>query len=45
VRAIGGGLFFLGILIMSYNMYKTIIEASEEATILEEKPNFAAQVV
>jgi cytochrome c oxidase cbb3-type subunit 1 len=43
VRAIGGGLFFLGILIMSYNMYKTIIEASEEATILEEQPNFAVQ--
>jgi cytochrome c oxidase cbb3-type subunit 1 len=44
VRAIGGGLFFIGILIMAFNVYKTILVASEEATYLEEKPDTTAQV-
>ncbi len=44
VRALGGGLFFIGILLMAFNVYKTVLDASEEETILEEKPDSAAQV-
>jgi cytochrome c oxidase cbb3-type subunit 1 len=44
VRALGGGLFFIGILLMAFNTYKTILQASEEETLLEENPDSAAQV-
>jgi cytochrome c oxidase cbb3-type subunit 1 len=44
VRALGGSLFFLGILLMAFNVYRTILDAAEEATILEEKPDLVAQV-